>query len=63
MTGPAKLFAVTLAGLLLLAGCGRVGDPRLPQGASDDFPRGYPAGAARQTDENILREPVPREPR
>jgi predicted small lipoprotein YifL len=32
---------------VLLSGCGRKGDPRLPEGQADDFPRTYPAGAPR----------------
>jgi predicted small lipoprotein YifL len=34
------LIALTLAGPL--AACGKKGDPTLPAGVSDDYPRKYP---------------------
>jgi hypothetical protein len=43
---------------LALAGCGRPGLPRLPQGVSDTYPAGYPHGATRAT-ESILTSPKP----
>jgi predicted small lipoprotein YifL len=36
----ALLLIVTLA--LLPAGCGKKGDPELPSGETDEFPRQYP---------------------
>jgi len=44
---------VLIAALLVALGaCGRKGDPGLPEGVADDYPRGYPAGAP-STRENI----------
>lgn len=36
------LLCLALALALPLAGCGKKGDPTLPPGQSDDFPRKYP---------------------
>ena len=44
-----------IAGVLMLAACGREGDPRLPSSQSDSFPSAYPAGATKSNPENIFR--------
>lgn len=50
-----RICLVLAAALLIaLGGCGRKGDPELPEGVSDNYPRGYPAGAP-STRENIYR--------
>lgn len=56
-----RLIAL-LSLVLLVAGlsaCGRRGDPQLPAGVTDEYPRGYPAGA-RPPDENIFNTQRPR---
>lgn len=37
----AVLIALSMAAPL--AGCGKKGDPKLPQGESDNYPRKYPS--------------------
>ena len=41
-----RILALLYLALMLaapLAACGKIGDPTLPPGQSDDFPRKYPA--------------------
>lgn len=66
-----RLSMLVLAGsaaALMLAGCGRAGDPSLPPGVSDStpYPGGYPEGAVRSETprgEQIFEPPVPEDPR
>lgn len=43
MTRLIIVIVLALAFALPLASCGKKGDPTLPQGKSDDFPRKYPS--------------------
>jgi len=36
-------FLLALSVAAPLAGCGKKGDPKLPEGKSDNFPRKYPS--------------------
>lgn len=36
---------VAFALALPIAGCGKKGPPKLPEGQSDEYPRSYPAGS------------------
>lgn len=48
-----------------LAGCGKKGDPSLPEGQADTYPRDYPTGST-ATDigrrDNLFSRRVPRAP-
>ena len=40
---------IIVAALVAVAGCGKKGDPVLPDGQKDDFPHTYPQSSAPQT--------------
>lgn len=54
-TGLRAAALVLLGAALLLGACGRMGDPRLPAGQSDAYPKSYPAGSEKENRENVFR--------